>query len=197
MLVLILAPALSAAPSHIYKIGDDVQISLPVFNNNHSKASPLVDCYITVKDPKQNVIVNDQQMTNSSSGIFNYTMDWEVATLSGEYPVSIRCGDTADFGSSSFTILLTPTGEAQLSIFNNPLLIIFTIIAIVLLVMAVYFRIPSLGFLSGFIFTLLGVYVMIYGFNNVTSLYTQAAAGVYLAMGLVFLFTAVFEWWLE
>ena len=186
-----------AEPAFIYKIGEDVKISLPVFNNNHSKAVEAVDCFITIKNPTQKVVADDQNMTFNPSGNYNYTLNWEAASVSGEYPVSIRCDDGAEYGSAAFTFLMTPTGQKQNSILENPLLIIFLILAVLLLILAVWFRIPPMGFLSGLIFTLLGVYVLIYGFNNVTSLYTNASAGVFLAIGLVFLFSSIVEWMAE
>lgn len=193
-LMLLVMPGVSAEPAFIYKIGNEVQLSLPVFNNNHSKADATVACYITIKDPTQKIVANDQAMTFSSSGIYNYTLNWEAASVSGEYPVSIRCDDGSEYGSTSFTFLMTPTGQIQNSIFDNTLLIVFLVIAILLLILAVLFKLPPMGFLSGLTFTLLGVYVLIYGFNNYTSLYTNASAGVLLAIGLTFLFSSIVEW---
>ncbi len=52
----------------------------------------------------------------------------------------------------------------------------------------------AVGFMSGVLFTISGLYVTIYGFGNVTGLYTQAIAITSLGLGLMIMLVAGVGW---
>ena len=92
-----------------------------------------------------------------------------------------------------YDFYVNPSGNIQDSIWNNSVLLIFIPLALILLVLGIGFNLPPLGFLSGMVFMLVGVYTMIYGFNNLTDLYTQSIAGVLLGIGFIISIIAAWE----
>ena len=89
---------------------------------------------------------------------------------------------------------ITPTGKIQTSISNNPILIILGLIGIGLIVFGVIKGLSWLGFIGSVMFILLGVYTMIYGFNNTIDLYTRGTALVFIGIGIIFMFASAYDW---
>jgi hypothetical protein len=89
---------------------------------------------------------------------------------------------------------VTPSGIIQSSILNNPILIILLAISILFLIIALYNTSYPLGFISGIMFTLSGIYTMIYGFNNYTDDYTRAVGLVLIGLGTIFVLASSYEW---
>jgi len=131
-------------------------------------------------------------MSFNNGGLFNYTLT-NTSDL-GEYPVSVNCNNAVDFGFSTFSFEITPTGKVQQSILDNSVLIIFGILAVLLCGLGIYSQVPWLGFLGSLMFILGGMYTIIYGFNNITDMYTQGIGITILGVGLVFMFTSAYEW---
>lgn len=143
----------------------------------------------TVRYPNQSIIVSNEAMT-SSSGEFSYTLGGDRVIVSGSYTAYGFC----DGHSFKFDIPVNPTGMEQTSLLNNPILLIFLILATILLVLAFYMKNAPVGFTSGVMFILSGVYTMIYGFNNYTDMYTRAAGLVLISLGAIFTVAAGYEW---
>jgi hypothetical protein len=51
-----------------------------------------------------------------------------------------------------------------------------------------------MGFISSIIFLLLGIYTMIYGFNNTIDMYTRGTALVFLGIGMFVMFASAYDW---
>jgi ABC-type transport system involved in cytochrome c biogenesis permease subunit len=68
------------------------------------------------------------------------------------------------------------------------------LLGLVLCIVGATKGIPWFGFIGSIMFLLIGVYTMIYGFDNVNNLYTQGAAIVFLGMGILFMFLSALEW---
>jgi hypothetical protein len=54
-----------------------------------------------------------------------------------------------------------------------------------------------IGFISSVVFLILGVYLMIYGFDGITNLYTQTAGISVLGLGIITMFSAAYEWFTD
>ena len=113
--------------------------------------------------------------------------------MNGDYPTIVGCkGNTTGF--STFIINVNPTGRAQTSILDNPMLLILGLLALVLVGMGVYFHTPGFGFIGSIMFLLGGLYTMIYGFNNVTDFYSRGIGITFIGLGFIFMFLAAYEW---
>jgi len=191
---LLALPLMAAEPGFKFKQGDNVNFSIQVFNSDNSKATAATDCYFTLKDPDTNVLINDQLMDFNSGGFYGYWINsYNTINASGEYPASVRCDDGSDYGRTTFTIAFTPTGDEQGPIWDNPILLIFLVLGIVLLILGILFKLGALGFLGGVMFMIGGIYTMIYGFNNITDLYTRSVAGVLIGLGFIISLIAAYE----
>ena len=93
----------------------------------------------------------------------------------------------------SYSFIINPSGVEQGSIFENPILLIFLLLAIAFLTLGVIFKLAPLGYLSGIMFTLGGIYTMIYGFNNSADLYTRGLAISLISVGVLIFLVAAWE----
>ncbi len=144
----------------------------------------------SVSYPDSAVALYESQMTKNGTR-YNYT-DYCLTSKTGTYTVNGFGDPDATVTIWNFDFEITPTGITQGSIWNNPILLIFVTLGIVLLLLGLGFKLAPLGFMSGVMFMLLGVYTMIYGFNNITDLYTRSVAIVILSLG--FLISLVASW---
>lgn len=142
LLLILVLPLLSAEPSFVFKKGDDVNLKIPVTNSNNSLATSSTNCTITIRDSNDNFLIQNQNMTYNSGGIFNYTLT--NTTDLGEYPAFVSCGDGADNGFTSFSFLVSGSGEEK-NITKGVLYIAFLFILILsfILVVVGYTKLPS------------------------------------------------------
>lgn len=192
LMVLLLIPIVYAVPSYVFKINEPADLKISCFDIDNTLCNTGVNCYLTVHYPDQtNLFKNGSLTQDSTLEFFNYTMTG--LNVSGEYPVVVRCdGNTSGF--STFTFEVNPTGTNQTSILENPLFIIFSILSLVLVGLGMAFKNPWFGFIGSVMFILGGIYIMIYGFNNVTDLYTRSIGVTFLGLGFIFMFTAAYGW---
>jgi hypothetical protein len=115
---------------------------------------------------------------------FNYTF-CSTNTL-GVYTVDGVCDDAVWV----YDFEVTTTG-----IFANNLIPLFLLISsIVLFIIGVTLENPPCGFFSGILFLMSGMYLMIYGFGNISDLYTQSFALVVIAVGSITSILAGYSW---
>lgn len=193
LMVLLMIPIISAAPSYIFKQSEPSDLKISCFDINNNLCNNAVTCYLTVHKPDQSNLYSNVTMTQSSNlDYWNYTLTG--LDDNGNYATIVRCiGNTTGF--STFTFEVNPTGAVQTSILNNPMLLILGILALILIGMGVHFNSPWFGFIGSIMFVLGGVYTMIYGFNNVTDIYTRGISVVFIGVGIIFMFLAAYEWY--
>jgi len=80
----------------------------------------------------------------------------------------------------AYTFSITPAGGAEN---NTTIFIILSVIAIVLLLLSFIFHNYIFSVIAGFAFLGTGVYGMIYGFGDITNLYTRIIAYIIIALG--------------
>ncbi|MFA5395265.1 MAG: hypothetical protein WC346_04525 [Methanogenium sp.] len=101
----------------------------------------------------------------------------------GIYPYVLACFGTGyvESGVCSSHLEVTSTGLNS----NNKVLLFLLGFSVILLVLGFIFKSPPVGFISGILLCMSGIYIMIYGFGNIADLYTQAFALVTLGFGLL------------
>lgn len=181
MTVLLLITSVSASLG-VFKQYECINIVVPL----NTSAVNLTN---VITPSPSDIAVSNKPMTKSGS-LFNYTF-CNTSKL-GTYTYGFCDLDNGECYSNSFDV--NPTGQATNSIFNNAYLWIIGLIGLVCVFFGIYARVPWFGFIGGAMFLLLGVYTMIYGFNNFTDLYTRGIASAFLGVGIFFLFVSAYEW---
>jgi len=143
--------------------------------------------------PNSSIVVEDVVMTRTDTR-YNYTLAANYVSVPGTYIVN-GVGDLdGETTVWSYTFNVNPTGSTQTSILDNPMLLILGILGLTLVIFGAAKGIPWFGFIGAIMFLLLGVYTMIYGFNNITSLYTRGVSITFIGMGFIFMFASAYEW---
>lgn len=131
------------------------------------------------------------------------TYDWEQIVAGdnfstpGQYAYVFQCNNSIVGGYYEHDFMVTPTGVNQYSVLNNAILIILGLFGFGLVIFGTTKGIPWFGFIGSIMFLLVGIYTMIYGFNDTTDMYTQSVALVFIGIGFIFMFLSVFEWLAE
>ena len=77
---------------------------------------------------------------------------------------------------------------------SNKIPLFLLIASLILFVVGIYIQSPPVGFFSGILLLMAGMYLMIYGFGDIADLYTQAFALVIVALGSIVTILAGFSW---
>jgi hypothetical protein len=107
LLLLFCLPLVYSLDTPVYKAREVANIKVPCLNNE-SYCSPSAVCSITILDGLDNVLVNNQNMTNSNS-YFNYS--FSNTNNSGVYKAQIVCSDGGENGYSLFNFKITENGK--------------------------------------------------------------------------------------
>lgn len=147
-------------------------------------------CNITVLYPNQSVLINNAKMTYQTS-FFNYTLPRldNCETDCGVYPTSVTCTFAGIAGTETFSTTITPTGDIR--DFSFALLLILG--SLVFLLLGLIFKSEVMGLISGILFFVSGVYVLIYGINNLNDPYTQSIGIICIGLGIIFFLFSAFE----
>ncbi len=135
MFILLLAPMMSAQSSFIFKVGEDIDLKIPVFLSDNTPALSSTTCALTVTFPNASIFIDDEPMT-FNQGFYNFTVNG-TRTVNGIYPSSMSCTNVADSGFTTFTFEVTPTGT-NLSVSGGILYVVIIVISIVLLLLVIW-----------------------------------------------------------
>lgn len=192
IIVLFTMTCVSAASSisisrltYTYKVGSQIDIRNPCYYNG-ANCPPTTTCDLTVYDPENNVIINNQPMTYGGS-FFNYTLPDANYSI-GSYKSDMVCSYSGISGSQRFYLDIGTGG-------NQSLFIILSIASLLLLLVAVLLKNNYVGFISATLFIVTGLYVLIYGVGDFLggSLYTNAIGWISLGLGLLFLIASAYS----
>ena len=152
---------------------------------NLPQISDGTSCNITsIRYPINSSYVLKNVEMDKDGTAFNYTFC--DTSILGTYIVEGVCDDIVWVYDFEVTTNGMPTSN------KIPLFLLIT--AIILFVVGIVIESPPLGFFSGILLLMAGMYLMIYGFGNIADLYTQALALVILALGLITTLMAGFSW---
>lgn len=145
-----------------------------------------------IVSPGSTIVLDSDVSMQKDDTFYNYTFC--NTTLIGKYSID----GYGDLGGTKTTwnyfFLITPSGTIQNSVLNNPVFIILGLLSLLFLGLGVGFKIASLGFIGSILLILSGIYTMIYGFNNITNLYTRGVAIALIGLGIIFMFISAYEW---
>jgi len=76
---------------------------------------------------------------------------------------------------------------------DNALLIFLITFALIFLMVGIKTGTVWLGFMSAVMFLLGGIYMTIYGLNDITNMYTQGIGITIIGVGITILFVSIYE----
>lgn len=188
-IIMLLYIALAFATDPIFKQNEAVDISEPCYEVNDAPCNPSIGCNITVFSPNNTILINAQNTTRQNA-FYNYTINNVYTSDVGKYRYDILCYNSTTFGNNVFYFDVTPIGGGETNTFT---FLPIAILAIVLLVLAFIFKNHIMSFFAGLGFSVSGIYGMIYGFNNVATLYTRAASLILIGLGLILVIVSGLE----
>jgi len=171
----------------VYKTGEQVELRRECFNDGNLCDSSF-GCSLSIYHPDGSIILDNVSMEHQTNeGYYNYT----VGTLlfNGEYRNRMTCTDGTLSGSEVFYFDITPTGDDR----GNNLFLIFAIASGIFMVLGLIFKNNTLGFISGALFIVTGVYSMIYGIANLADVYTRLISFVMIGVGVLFIIASAYE----
>lgn len=163
-----------------YKVGSTIDIKNPCYYNG-ANCPAGTTCDITVYNPDNQVIVNNQPMTYGAS-YFNYTLPNANYSI-GSYKCDMVCTYSGVSGSQRFYLDIGSGG-------NMGLFLILALASVILLAVALFMQNEYIGFISGALFIMTGLFALIYGIGNLANMYTNAIGWVSLGLGIMFLVAA-------
>jgi len=179
--------ASAVAEDLTFKQWDTVDIKLPCSYKGANCAATAI-CNISVTFPNGTFMVENKPMTNTGNGMPNYTLP--TSGVIGEHNYKQTCTQSGLSADDSGVITITTTGIGS----NNKIPIFLIIFAVTLLIFGIILEQPTMGFFSGILFLMVGMYLMIYGFGDIADLYTQAFALIIIALGIIITIMAGFSW---
>ena len=188
MIVTLIASIVAASAADIsisrlvyqYKVNTQIAIKNPCYYNGNN-CPPVTLCNLTVYDPNNAIIVDNQIMTYNPT-YFNYTLPNNNYSI-GSYKCDMVCSYAGTSGSQRFYLDVGSGG-------NMSLFIILAIASILVLGVAVFMQNEYIGFASGALFISTGLFSLIYGIGELSNFYTSSVGYVSLGLGIMFLVAA-------
>ena len=177
------------ADTEIYAVNEDIELKFTCSVDGQIPTDATFN--ITINYPNGSIFINNSATTPLGNGMFNYNTQFKETGL---YKSQMFCYDGTDKFLNTGYYEITPTGIKQTSILDNPILLILGLLGIVIVIFAIATGNPFMGFIGSVLFILLGVYTMIYGFNNVTDMYTRGVAMTFIGIGIFIMFASAYDW---
>ena len=147
--------------------------------------SPATTYNFSIEYPNGSLFLNNVEASPKGNGLFNYTTHFYDI---GVYRVHQFCYDGVYSYSNTEPIDITTGGDS--SNITMTAVIVLLVFSFSLFILALLTENEYVGFISGLLFSVTGVFVMIYGFGNLANIYTQAIAYVSLGWGLILVLVA-------
>ncbi len=153
--------------------------------------------YINISNviyPDSSVALSENVMTKDNT-FYNYTF-CNTSQL-GEYIVNGFGDPDGEKTTWTYNLFITETGIKDKSILDNAMLIVLIALALLFLMIGIKTGTVWLGFMSAVMFMLGGLYMTIYGLNDITNMYTQGIGITIIGVGITILFVSIYEGFLD
>jgi len=182
--LLLITPVILAEPDYFFKFGEDANFVASCDVNGVPCDPALAACNLTIRYPNGTYLVDFQPMTIRTNGDVNYTISSNnLIEVGKEYLGKVNCIQSGENKTATFVMMITPTGDNQ----NVPtVFLILGIASIITLTFGMWLENEYIGFVSGALFIITGIYSMIYGIGNLTDLYTRTIGFSCIGLGFIF-----------
>lgn len=171
----------------VYKQYDTATFKDPC-RYNGAPCGGTATCKATILYPNGSFMIDNEALNNTGNDMPSIPLP-DTSVL-GEFPSSMSCTQNGISSGSDFSFYITPTGR----ITNLTVPIFLILISLMLFIVGLATNYIPVGFLSGILFMITGVYMMIYGLGNVADDYTRYIAYIVLAWGSITAILAGYEW---
>lgn len=182
--------ALIEDPTYTFKQNTASILRYPCFiNGTWCSTSAVCNITITFSD---GTLIADNKFTENHYTYHSYNLTKGNTSGIGYYKTDMACCDAGYCGDKTFYYQITPTGSGNVRQDYFLPLALF-IVALIMLVIAIYMKNEYLGFISGMLMVITGVYIMIKGFGDFSDTYTQMIAYVIIGIGILIFVAAAYE----
>ena len=189
LVVTLLLPMISAA-DYTFEYSTDAYFKLSCDTNGVPCDDATVDCFLTLRDPRNAYLLNNISMVIEASGDATFTIPANNLTeISTAYTGKVSCTDGTISNTETFTMEVNGTGDDR----GNDLFIILALASLLVIGLAVIAENEYIGFMGGTLFIITGMYALIYGIGNMANMYTQAIAYVSIGLGFLFFIAAGYK----
>lgn len=143
-----------------------------------------------ITNSESTIVLTEVVMTKDDT---YYSYSFCNTTVLGKYIVNGFGDEGGTLDTWEYYFDITETGTEDVSVFNNPLLIILITLALIFLLIGIKSEILWFGFISAILFTLGGLYLTIYGLNDITNMYTQGAGITLIGIGVTIMLISIYE----
>ena len=169
---------LVSAESFVFQQNVEVNYRFRCLDTNTNYCNSATICVINIEDPRGINVYDNSSMTWNET-FFNHTLP---TVQIGEYSSIIKCNGV-NGTISEFQYKVTPTGDVR----GFGIFIVLILSGLSCFLIAAVLRLEWLGFLSGLLFLITGIYSMIYGIGDLADLYTRTVAFISIGLGMVFI----------
>lgn len=161
-----------ASATETYKAGKtDLQFTCTL---NNAIPSSSATYNITLSNLNGTIIVNNQKATPKGQGLFNYTINLET----GIYKVHSFCY-ASPYSYSN-------TEEIEIKSTSLTFLIFIYVLALIFFISTLIVDEEFLVYISGILFLVGGIYIMINGLEDINDLYSRVISFVSIGIGMLF-----------
>lgn len=155
-----------------------------------SVCSTNTNATLTVWYPNGTVKLNSVLMTQApDQSYFSYAVGGNFTNSLGDFQGTATVKDGSRSTQVDVPITITPTGDIR----GASLMLILGLSALIFLLLGMIMQNQFIGFISGCIFLVLGVYALINGINNTMDIYTQTIGYVSVGFGLFITFASAYQ----
>jgi len=171
--------AFASADTETYKVNTEVNLKLTCTINN-AVPSAAATLNLTIAYPNGTLMLDNAETEARGNGIFNYTITFrDIGTY---YPTLVCVDGTNSYSDSSGRYIITSTGAGG-SMFY---IILITALAVIFLIATLFVDEEFFVYLSGVLFLIGGIYLMINGLDVLNDINTRYLAYIYLGIGILF-----------
>lgn len=167
-----------------FKVGQTADLKL--YATINGSFSPTIICNATIIYPNESVMIDNKLMTNQVTFQNITLIDSQVL---GKYRYIVSCKEGGEASSDAGFFYITPSGDSR----GVSYVLIAAIGSLILFILALYTRNQYMGFIAGTLLIVTGVYVMIYGFNNINEMLSRSIAYVILGLGIFITISSAYE----
>lgn len=180
--LVLLFPLVSSASFGPVKQGTEVDLKIPLLDENLSFLDSSTTTQLTIKTPDQSILVQNASMSYNEN-FFNYTLTQGQTVDLGEYPGELHFQNGNAKGFVSFTMLITPSGTDDNSIAQVILIGGVTFAAASLILIGFRRKEAYVTILGSFILVILGLYILLNGVGNYRNELTEWTSIISIFVG--------------
>ena len=191
ILILIALPLITATDiEYTFKQNTISNLRVGCTDATNLPCNSSVVCNISVFNPDGSPLINNQQMTRNDLE-YNYSLSSTQTANIGVYSSVVQCQSVL-LGTKTFNYEVTSTGNKGQ--YSSYILLFIIGLGIILLVLAVSTSQEVIGFISGIMFFVAGIYLFGYGLGILSNLYSRILATISLGFGIMLMIISTYEY---